>query len=207
MQVEGWFDSSRLAAIFSERGEGLEPSATDPAAYDLPFRNAGKGRPGCLVLTKADETVIDFEAQSTWSWIAKVDGYWLRTFGEEWADEWFGGLGRHNHMIRDNHATLSLEVSPPAFTIRYNRLAATKVFAWDAQCDPGKHETIYASADLGPVLYRLARARIIDDAVISGDANALLIEYETARGKFSIAVPTLTADGKPDATLFQRVAA
>jgi hypothetical protein len=207
MTVEGWFDGGRLAGIHSERDDGIEPSATAPANYDLPFRDAGRGRPGCLVLTKSDETVIGFEAQETWSWIARVDGYWLRTLGQEWADDWFGGLGRHNHIKRDNNATLSLEVSPEAVTIRYNRLAATKTFAWDAQCDPGQHEAVYASADLGPVLYRLTRARIIDDAVISGDANALLIEYETAAGKFSIAVPTRTADGKPDATLFQRVAA
>ena len=145
-------------------------------------------------------------AQFKPSWRAEVDADWLRSFGEGWAEKWFGAGGQHNFIGRDDHHVLSLSIRSDEFKILFERRSAAETFPLIARGDdPGPHETLYESAELGPVLYRVSQART-ESAVISGDQHALVVEYETTAGSFHIAIPTLNADGKPDATLFGEVA-
>jgi hypothetical protein len=202
-----WLAGNRVAAIWSNADEVIEPDDTDAGGYQLAFRNAATNRSEFLRFQKLDQKVVEFKRpEFKPSWRAEVDADWLHDLGEQFAKKWFGAGGQHNFIVREDHKVLSVMISAYQLSILFDRQSATETFPWIARSDdPSPHETQYASADLGPVLYRLSQART-ESAVLSGNQHALVIEFETTTGSFHIAVPTLKADGKRDATLFGEAA-
>jgi hypothetical protein len=196
-------------AWLRDGGDGIVPAPTDTHAYELCCRNIARDRPEFFRFSPAAgaQVIIFKEEAFQADWWVSVDHHWARRLGD-WAVQWFGGLGRHNHIGRSNHVFMELEVSEVKLTVRFNRLSATAEFPVEAEVLGEVAAVKFDSADLAPVLYRLGQTRPATGIIIAGNRHAVVFDYATATGSFLIAVPAhddLT-DGA-DPTLFERTTA
>ena len=212
--IERQLNTGEIGVLQVENANSLPPNTTGgPAAYKLPVTNPVTKRTKHLHFYRIPpENNTRFQAdfcrdKFAADWTANVPPSFCQEVRQGWADPWFAGLGQHNQIIRDLHATLQVKVTRQAFTILYNLGLSSATFQFPTEVEVSTEElTSYFSKDLGPVLFNLADALVTDQITLAGNRHALVIRYATEIGNVEIAVPTLAETkkdkAKRDGTLF-----
>lgn len=145
----------------------------------------------------AFQSYFDFDSWQP-QWSCTVSQRWFAEVREITLDEWFEVFATYNQPNREANRAMYFEASEQGFKLHYelNFTPGKKIpyddlprsDMWHGASAGGK--TMHLSKDLAPVLINLAAADIIGNVKMSGDAHALVFEYKTKSGSFSIAVPT-----------------
>jgi hypothetical protein len=211
-KLERLIECNQIGLVNSEPSNGLDPGRDADGAYEL--RLTGPGLSDTLHFRRASAADLaglspaDFNRQVfTPDWSVTLNTSWFGNLREVWADKWFAGPGKYNHIGRPANSKLSLAVNTDSFCIEQTE-GHTEKFAFPSGVTAitGEHRTTFSSKDLGPVLSNLVDAPVTGGITMAGNHYALVFRYTTAVGDFEIAVPTITAKAasKDAATPFTR---
>jgi hypothetical protein len=204
-QIERWIDTNEIAAMRADPTWRLSSGTDAGAGHELLVRNFLSGQRHTLRLRGNNDQTFrrpDFKrGDFTPLWQAQLSSEWFAELDEVWTSKWFAGLGRHNQILRPHNATLLLRVTARDLTMAFNRSAdhsASETIEFPSPLGGVErvHESAYFSKDLAPVLYRLAKAKLVGPVTMSGNEHVLVFRYTMRSGSFEIAVPTLDASEK-----------
>ena len=130
------------------------------------------------------------------TWKTKVDVNWLVKLRAEFLDEWFSKLGKSTQIARDNNYVFTLNFTDKKLNIKFNigktGGSASRSFDLVTALPKGDKSLSLTlrSKDIAPVLYNLADTAVSGSIAISGNEQAVLIEFKTDMGRYQIAIPT-----------------
>ncbi len=127
-------------------------------------------------------------------WKTDVTLSWLRELSNNFVSKWFASHAKN--IKRDHQIVCQLELKRNEITISYvkrNGVFEHKKNIQLAKPVPGfvTLNLLFLTKDLMPVLASVADFEVMGDVQVSATAHVLLLEFETAATKFSIAVPTV----------------
>jgi hypothetical protein len=214
--IEQWIETKEITLLRAEPKHRLKRAeSAEIASYKLAVTNSVSGFTKFLhfydhtpdkKLThyQAYFRLDDFKAD----WSVKLNREWFENLRQIWADEWFGGLGRFNQILRPHNAVLELKVTDKQLYVIFDLKPPNASFKALPFPEPVKtfkrmQKTAYFSKDLAPILFNLADAHVNGAVTMAGNAHAIVFRYATRVGNFEIAVPTLDAKRKHrDGNLF-----
>ncbi len=127
-------------------------------------------------------------------WATDVTLSWLRELSNNIVSKWFASHAKH--IKRDHQKICRLELGRNNITISF--VKRDGVFEHKHIIPLSKQvpgfvtlNMQFLTKDLMPVLASVADFEVIGDVQVSATAHVLLLEFETAATKFSIAVPTV----------------
>ena len=214
--IEQWIETKEITLLRADPKRRLKPAdEAEIASYKLAVTNSNSGFTRFLHFYDhaPDKKVTHYQAEFyrdrfKAEWSVKLNGEWFEKLRQIWADEWFGGLGRFNQILRSHNALLELKITDKQLYVFFNLNPPNSPFkALPFPAPPktfkGMQKTAYFSKDLAPILFNLADAHSNGAVTMAGNDHAIVFRYATQVGKFEIAVPTLDAKRKQrDGTLF-----
>lgn len=137
---------------------------------------------------------VELDMTGKADWKTDVTLSWLRELSNNIVSKWFASHA--NYIKRDHQKVCRLELGRNNITIGFvNRDGVFEhkhIIPLSKQV-PGfvTLNLLFLTKDLMPVLASVADFEVIGDVQVSATAHVLLLEFETAATKFSIAVPTV----------------
>lgn len=153
----------------------------------------------------ANTNAATFKAE----WSATVTTAFFETLREKHLDEWFSTLGKNTQMLRENNRVTNLVVTKDTLSVDYNTQticdtpAVTVPFAAKLLTAATSLAYSLRYKDLAPVFYNLADAAATSAINIKGNADAMLITFNTNVAVYTIAIPTL-CNAAPVNTIFKK---
>jgi len=171
----------------------------------LYFYERGRARDNATNNWQGSINTATFKAD----WTASVTSAFFADLRERHFDEFFQTLGRYTQLNRENNRATQMVVTADQLTLDYNQQtigdtpAVTVPFS--AKLATGADSLAYSFRykDLAPVFYNLADAAATSTISIKGNADAMLITFNTNVATYSIALPTQCAT-VPNNTIFKK---
>ena len=182
----------------------LENTGTG-ATQHLYFYEKGRARDNAANNWQGTLNPATFKAD----WSASVDTGFFETMREQHLDEWFSTLGRNTQMLRENNRVTNLVVTKDTLSVDYNTQticdtpAVTVPFAAKLRTAATSLAYSYRYKDLAPVFYNLAGVAATSAINIQGNADTMLITFNTNVAAYQIAIPTI-CDTLPINTIFKK---
>ncbi len=146
------------------------------------------------------QTDFDF-VSFTPEWSAVVDLIWFEELRAQWLDEWFTKLGKNTQIRRENNITFDVGIGKKGITFVYN-MDASGIAPFHNQCATVKwlikqseYKYTFRSKDMAPVLYNISDISVDGKIRLSGNSDAMLLEYSTDIAEYKIAIPTHNGNG------------
>ena len=214
--IEQWIETKEITLLRAEPKHRLKHAErSESASYKLAVANSISDFTKFLHFYDhtPDKKITHYQAdfhrdRFKADWSVKLNGEWFEKLRQIWTDQWFGGLGRFNQILRPHNAVLELKVTDKQLYVFFNLNPKKSPFETLAFPEPIKtlkrvQKTAYFSKDLAPILFNLADAHINGTVTMAGNTHVIVFRYATQMGKFEIAVPTLDAKRKHrESTLF-----
>lgn len=171
----------------------------------LHFYEQGRAEDAEAVTTQTDFQFSAFKPM----WSAQLEPRWFVNLRASFLDEWFRHLGKNTQLNRENNWKFKFDVTAKRICITYDMdatgVAPMRDFAAQTDVMPKNSISFDVRAkDIAPVLYNLADVNALSQISISGNHNAVVIEYDTDVGSYTIAIPTWAerqlAEGKKTTT-------
>ena len=148
-----------------------------------------------------NNTITNHQGDFNWAafkatWKTKIDVNWLLKMRAEFLDEWFSKLGKSTQIARDNNYVFTLDFTDKKLTTKFNigktGGSASRPFDLITSLPKGEKSLSLSlrSKDIAPILYNLADTAVTGSIAISGNEQAVLIEFGTDMGRYQIAIPT-----------------
>jgi len=187
---------SKLLKVENEK-HIYELTASNPITNThrkLHFYEYGRVEDNPVVTTQTDFYREAYEAE----WSTTLSSDWFVKLRADWLEEWFQKKGRNTQLKRENNFKIEVSVRSNGIDFRYNMMDKSVL----APVHPTKavvgfsntkksSEFISRSKDIAPVLYNLADMHVLGGIRVSGNAHAVVFEFETDTGAYEIAVPAL----------------
>jgi hypothetical protein len=142
-------------------------------------------------------------------WSASVDTGFFETLREKHFDLFFQTLGRNGQIKRGNNRETNLTVAKDLLTLDFNQQTVgdtpTVSVPFSAKLATGADSLVYRfrTKDLAAVFYNLAEVAATGPITLKGNADALLITFNTNVAVYTIAIPTL-CNAAPVNTIFKK---
>jgi hypothetical protein len=175
------------------------------ATQSLYFYEKGRSRDNAVNNWQGAINTATFKAD----WSASVDTGFFETMREQHLDEWFSTLGRNTQMLRENNRVTNLVVTKDTLSVDYNTQticdtpAVTVPFAAKLRTAATSLAYSYRYKDLAPVFYNLAGVAATSAINIQGNADTMLITFNTNVAAYTVALPTQCA-AVPFNTIFKK---
>lgn len=134
------------------------------------------------------------------SWSTLIDRVWIEGLRKVFVTDYFQTLGAKNQISRENNRIWRIKVSSDAITFGYNidatGNAATDQFATAVRfaADVSNFLCLVRAKDIGPILYRVADMDLRGQVTLAGNDQAIVLQFSTSKGEYSIAIPTIVAN-------------
>ena len=161
-------------------------------SHILHFYEQGRANNSATTNHQGDFNWAAFKA----TWKTKIDINWLVKLRAEFLDEWFSKLGKTTQIARDNNYVFTLEFTEKKLITKFNigktGGSASRPFDLVTSLPKGENSLSLSlrSKDIGPILYNLADTAVTGSINISGNEQAVLVEFKTDMGRYQIAIPT-----------------
>ena len=161
-------------------------------SHILHFYEQGRANNSATTNHQGDFNWAAFKA----TWKTKIDINWLVKLRAEFLDEWFSKLGKTTQIARDNNYVFTLEFTEKKLITKFNigktGGSASRPFDLVTSLPKGEKSLSLSlrSKDIGPILYNLADTAVTGSINISGNEQAVLVEFKTDMGRYQIAIPT-----------------
>ena len=211
LKFDEWFDTYALQQISAEPNHTLRKVDNQKHQYVLDLHNAVTDEKNTFYFYDKDLYPSNdmVKSQSYFQhaayepvWRMRADFSWIKSLTQKHFDEWFAENGYFKQIKRDNNKTHVLCLSEHLFEIHFNfdnrGIGAVSYFdadikiAWDkADTQANYIQMEFKSKDLATALYNMSLLPITSDVFISGNKHALVIEYKTKMGSYTLAVPVV----------------
>ena len=204
-RIEEWLCDNTIWLMNAQPENKLNKATNQKYIYSLKIVNSATGKDSNLHFyeqgraqdIEALSTQTDFDYKSYEPiWITELDAQWFVNLRANFLDDWFRKLGKNTQLNRENNFKFIFEIKSKGLSIRYDI---------DATGDaPVRHFQIFSdlparntfgfevrAKDMAPVLYNLANIGVLGKIYLSGNENAVVIEFDTNVGHYTIAIPTL----------------
>ena len=221
--IEEWLSDNTIWLMNAEPENKLSKAHNQKYNYMLKITNTATSKhrnfhfyeQGRAQDSEVFATQTDFDYNSyVADWNIELNPQWFVNMRATFLDEWFRKLGNNTQLKRENNFKFVLGITSKKMYITYDidasGIAPAREFNILSDVPARKQIDLEIRAkDIAPVLYNLANTNVSGFVYMSGNENALVIEYDTAVGHYTIAVPTLAerklAQGKKTtAVLFKR---
>jgi hypothetical protein len=171
----------------------------------LYFYEKGRARDNAVNSWQGQINTATFKAD----WSASVTTAFFETLREQHLDEWFKTLGRNTQMLRENNRVTNLVVTKDTLSVDYNTQTICDTPAVTVPLSAKLHKAGTSLAysfrykDLAPAFYNLADAAATSAISIRGNADAMLITFNTNVAAYTVALPTQCA-AVPFNTIFKK---
>lgn len=207
--VEHWVEAGIAAA---RRGHPLDALKSSPSGHRSDMHllikcasEEGKVRGMYFAdATKLPTRQVDLALSGfTAQWTFTAEPSWFARLRADFLDKWFRTNAAGTKLSRPEHRMFRVGVSADTFTIQYemdetgyNPSHQAKLGDEEATCatlsGPQAAGYLVSAKDFAPIFHNIARLDVVGPVTVSGNASLVMLEFETAIGKYQIGVPTVT---------------
>lgn len=210
--------SGQIELVRAKTDDRLLPVEGQLHSYVLELENMGTGETQRLYFYQRgrsrDNAANNWQGQINTTmfkaeWSATVSTAFFETLREKHLDLFFQTLGRNTQLKRENNRETNLTIAKDQLTLDFNQQTIgdtpTVSVPFSAKLATGANSLTYSfrAKDIAPVFYNLSEVAATGPVTLKGNADAVLITFNTNVAAYVIAIPT-TCLTEPANTIFEK---